>query len=220
MDKVYGEWTVLSSSPDKKYYSRCQCSCGAIRDVANSTLRLGKSKSCGHDIIKAHKEKRYKESDKKIIGNRFGRLVALERVNDTGVSEYLCKCDCGGKVVADVSQLSRGKIMSCGCLRKETSTQSMDKIMATGHERLKEGQVEGTSIYTLEQKISKNNRTGIKGVSKMSNGKYRAYINLNRKQRYLGLFNTIEEAQEARLQAEKDLYEPILKKFNREESGE
>lgn len=42
--------------------------------------------------------------------------------------------------------------------------------------------------------VSKNNTTGTSGVSKMKNGKFRAYINDDYKQIHLGVFDKIEEA--------------------------
>ena len=48
---------------------------------------------------------------------------------------------------------------------------------------------------------SKNNKLGIKGVSKNGN-KYVARIEINGKSKYLGMFNTIEEARLAREEAE------------------
>ena len=53
----------------------------------------------------------------------------------------------------------------------------------------------------------------MKGVSKYKNGKFRAYINLKRKQIHLGFFNTIEEAQEARKEAEKVFFQPLIEKY-------
>jgi hypothetical protein len=51
----------------------------------------------------------------------------------------------------------------------------------------------------LNTSLSKNSSTGINGVAlHKPTGKYRAYINIQRKQIHLGLFNTIEEAQTAR----------------------
>lgn len=53
------------------------------------------------------------------------------------------------------------------------------------------------------RRICKHNQTGISGVhwSKQSH-KYRAYINAYGKRYYLGFFNTIKEAAEARKQGE------------------
>ena len=47
----------------------------------------------------------------------------------------------------------------------------------------------------------------------MNNLKFRAYINLKRKQIHLGFFNTIEEAQEARKEAEKVFFQPLIEKY-------
>ena len=89
----------------------------------------------------------------------------------------------------------------------------MDKIAEEGQDAVKRSQVDGTTTYSLDQKRSKNNTSGIKGVSRMKSGQYRAYINLRRRQIHLGCFDTLEEAEAARLEAEKLYYDPILKKL-------
>lgn len=59
---------------------------------------------------------------------------------------------------------------------------------------------------SLNTSLSKNNTSGVNGVSMMKNGKYRAYINENYKQIYLGSFDTLEEAKSARKKASIQLY--------------
>lgn len=50
--------------------------------------------------------------------------------------------------------------------------------------------------------VSSNSTTGTNGVSKIkATGKYRAYINNNRKQIHIGVFDSLEEAKKAREQA-------------------
>lgn len=49
--------------------------------------------------------------------------------------------------------------------------------------------------------VKKNNTSGVPGVSKYRNGKWRAYVNKERKQHYLGIFETLAEAVQARNQA-------------------
>lgn len=73
--------------------------------------------------------------------------------------------------------------------------------------------IDGTKAISLNQKKSKNNTSGVKGVSMTRDGKYRAYLNIARKQKHLGFFGTIEEAVAARKKAEEIYYEPILKEF-------
>lgn len=55
----------------------------------------------------------------------------------------------------------------------------------------------------LNCSVSRNSKTGVNGVSvHKGTGKYRAYIMVNRKQIYLGLFDTLEEAKQARKEAD------------------
>lgn len=59
---------------------------------------------------------------------------------------------------------------------------------------------------SMNTSLSKNNTSGVNGVSQMKNGRYRAYINFNRKQIPLGCYDTLEEAKDARRQASIKLY--------------
>ena len=63
---------------------------------------------------------------------------------------------------------------------------------------------------------SKNNKLGIKGVSKNGN-KYIARIEINGKSKYLGMFNTIEEARLVREDAEKKFFKEFSV-LNRDDS--
>lgn len=54
----------------------------------------------------------------------------------------------------------------------------------------------------LNMPLRKNNTTGAKGVSRTKEGRYRAYITVNSKQKSLGQYDTIEEAIEARRKGE------------------
>lgn len=51
-----------------------------------------------------------------VIGRRFGRLIAQERLER---DRLRCLCDCGGTIVASRGNLSGGRTTSCGCARKE-----------------------------------------------------------------------------------------------------
>lgn len=57
-----------------------------------------------------------------ITGQRFGRLVAIYPIKGnrtTNRRKWLCKCDCGNTHLATYSNLAGGRIVSCGCQRKE-----------------------------------------------------------------------------------------------------
>lgn len=60
-----------------------------------------------------------------ITGQRFGKLIAIERHHkDTRKRWYwLCKCDCGGTLISKVAPLRSGNTKSCGCLKVEVAIQ-------------------------------------------------------------------------------------------------
>lgn len=48
-----------------------------------------------------------------IIGNRYGKLVVIEKVQNNP-SKWLCQCDCGNQSIVFRSNLVRGLTKSCG----------------------------------------------------------------------------------------------------------
>ena len=59
LDKVFGEWTVLSfAGTDKanKTMWLCRCSCGVEKVLVGSRLKSGKSKSCFHCSVNANRD--------------------------------------------------------------------------------------------------------------------------------------------------------------------
>lgn len=66
-------------------------------------------------------------------------------------------------------------------------------------------------VNTLNRNANYNSSTKVKGVFKEGNG-YRADIKVKKKRIYLGHFRTIEEAKQARIEAEEKYYKPIIEK--------
>lgn len=82
-----------------------------------------------------------------LTGQRFGRLVVLERrPQPYKATRYLCQCDCGNQKEIIGTQLTTGKTKSCGCYRKE-NTSKFNK--STKHKNLT-GQVFG-KLTALEE---------------------------------------------------------------------
>lgn len=53
-----------------------------------------------------------------MAGGTFGRLTVQGRAGSLrGEAAWLCRCECGGKVVVQGASLRFGKTRSCGCLR-------------------------------------------------------------------------------------------------------
>lgn len=63
---------------------------------------------------------------KDLTGQRFGRLIAIKRVEDyiepssgRRRARWLCKCDCGNEtIVLDGNLMKKNGVKSCGCLRQ------------------------------------------------------------------------------------------------------
>ena len=55
-------------------------------------------------------------------GQRFGRLTVSAFFGSIkGRRAWRCACDCGADKVVSASDLKNGRVLSCGCLRKETA---------------------------------------------------------------------------------------------------
>jgi len=57
-----------------------------------------------------------------LVGERFGRLVVLERSANVGKkTAWRCRCDCGADTTAMAGNLRNGNTSSCGCLSREAT---------------------------------------------------------------------------------------------------
>lgn len=70
-----------------------------------------------------------------LTGQRFGRLVVLERAGSGSNKRAMwrCQCDCGNTIITSSSHLRGGDTQSCGCLHQETFT---NKKHGERHSRL------------------------------------------------------------------------------------
>lgn len=157
-----------------------------------------------------------------LSGKKFGRLTVIKldhKAKKKNGFIWLCKCECGNTVLVEGNRLKYGNTKSCGCYRVEKSKQAIENIREDSYKQIQKERIDGTFVRSLKQKKSRNNTTGYKGVSKTRNGKYRAYINIKRKQIYLGQFDTIEKAVEARKLGEEKYFKPIINKYEEKNSN-
>lgn len=204
----FGELTVVKRIEGNKKTGAvkwlCKCSCGADYEVYGSLLVTGKRTRCSGN---SH-TKNYAYAD--ITGKKFGRLTALYPVRDkknlsTASMIWRCKCDCGNEADVSYNNLMYANQKSCGCQKKEH-----DKKLSTLLTH-----VASTSIESVRsKKIPKDNTTGYKGVY-FIRGKYVAKIVFQKKPYYLGTFDNIEDAAEARKEAEEILFDAVSEHYRK-----
>lgn len=97
-----------------------------------------------------------------LIGQKFGRLTVVEfaGVKKNG-ARWKCVCDCGLTTIATGSNLRKGNTKSCGCLRREMTTER-------GRANAKHGESHNnrTRLYTIwcgmRQRCTNPNREAYK----------------------------------------------------------
>lgn len=98
----------------------CACDCGNTVVVRTDSLFSQNTTSCGcyiKDVAAAIGRDRVID----IKGERFTKLVVLERVGSDRHKQALwrCQCDCGNTIIATTNQLRSGHTKSCGCYHAE-----------------------------------------------------------------------------------------------------
>ncbi len=62
-----------------------------------------------------------------ITGQKFGRLLVLERVRVNGEMAWKCNCDCGNITYQRYAVLHNGRVKSCGCYSRDTARKLMTR---------------------------------------------------------------------------------------------
>lgn len=145
-----------------------------------------------------------------LSGQRFGTLTVICRSDKRAprgartVPLWECRCDCGTLTYKATDKLKDSCVSMCEACAAKYATQRM---------RDKAGYTEGTQISKLRSKHSNvNNSSGARGVYfDRRSGKWRARLRFKGKLMDFGTFANIEDAINARKEAEKEYYEPFLK---------
>lgn len=176
------------------------------------TDSINQIKSCGcynkeHNYIKA----------KNIKNMQFGYLKAIKptekRDKYNGSILWKCECECGNTKLVSASDLINKKITSCNCKRAETSKENGKKA---GKYIVDNFCIENTNVKNLTMKISKRNKSGIKGVCfDKSRNKWIAQIRFKNVNYHLGRYDTKDEAEKIRKEAEKNLFGDFLDWYNK-----
>jgi len=92
-----------------------------------------------------------------LTGQRFNQLIVIKLFgqNYMGMTEWLCKCDCGNETIVLSNNLRRGNTKSCGCLHKKSASKLCKKRNVEGENS--PGYIDGRTkaIYKLKEQIRK-----------------------------------------------------------------
>ena len=94
------------------------------------------------------------------IGIRYGRLIVIKFAGRTWAGQilWLCKCDCGKKIIVRRGSLQSGNTKSCGCLQKESAKEKGEKRIGKDSPNYVNGNACGKyikEILKLKEKIRK-----------------------------------------------------------------
>lgn len=186
--KKFGRLTVIKRVGDKKQTQYlCECECGNKKIVYASNLLRGKSISCG-----CYRKEKLHNDRVKILkpGTKIGRLTILEYLGQKQHNGmYKVQCTCGAISIVLKSDIEKSTYSSPICCSRRKNK--------------------------IESKIYKNNTTGVKGVYRNKN-KYEANIGFYGHHYYLGSYDNIDLAEEARKIAEEKIFKPWLELYKNE----
>ena len=135
-----------------------------------------------------------------LTGQKFGMLTVIcTAPNIKTKTAWLCRCDCGEERIVRTKDLRAGKVSNCGSCKPHNGLDTLHYI-------------DGTCIEMLQSTtIRSNNKSGHTGVFQESkSGKWRAEIMLQGKRRFLGRFNSLSDAVEARERAKEKLHDDFI----------
>ena len=174
----------------------CLCDCGNTVVVPTGQLKAGYRKSCGCLSRPPLKD---------WTGRKFGWLTVTAYDGKRGGKHFWkCICDCGNETTVCQSNLKIGHTTSCGCQSRLYEARTM---------------VDGTCVEILRSAVEKktlpsNNSSGVRGVYKSKRtGRWCAQITFKGKTKYLGSFETLQEARKAREHGE-EIFEEFLEEFD------
>lgn len=110
------------NSKNNRAQWNCLCDCGNRIVALSYNLKNGNTQSCGC----LQRERTSEATIKDIIGKRFSRLVAKDRIT---IDEILCICDCGKEVIVSYRNLINGNTKSCGCYKSDYTSKRMSVDM-------------------------------------------------------------------------------------------
>lgn len=220
-NQVFGRLIVLEYKGDRKWLCECSCPEHNKITVGGRFLRDGRTKSCG-----CLKKEMVSQQSKQLLRKRWEPLEVdehtygiplsrnqialidkedLKKIKDYG---WYARFDRIGKTFYAITRTHGTNIIMHRLILDADDSTVIDHADHNGLNNRKSNiRICTQSQNCMNKKTQSNNSSGYKGVSfhKRKN-KYQATIMINRKQIYLGSFNTAIEASEVYQAAAKRLF--------------
>lgn len=218
--KRFGRLFVVCPAPRKNNRTAwcCRCNCGNYTDVLTYNLTSGNTKSCR--CLK--KEKFYGSNDFKpnlySLGDKVsvgycanGRIFLFDTEDYDEIKKYRWCSNEKGYISTQIN----GRTMSLHrFVLNANKEKEVDHIEGRPWDNRKEKlRIVDHQENMMNRKKSIKNSTGATGVSiDKRTGKFRAEIYYDMKKYSLGCFETLEEAKQARTQAEEKFFKDYARK--------
>lgn len=222
--RKFGKLTVLERAEDyivpktkqHQFCWLCQCECGNQKVVRGSTLKNGKTTSCGcvhKEVVKKIGIKNKKTNNYDLSGEygigytHNGREFYFDLEDYDLIKDYSWSMDKAGYVIGSPSK-NRKQIHLHVLVMNPASKQDVDHINHNPSDNRKINLRNVTrSQNQMNVGLSRNNKSGITGVHfDSTNEKWVAQIGIDRKRKNLGKFDNFDDAVKARREAEKKYF--------------
>lgn len=134
----FGRLKVIKYSPEVSKekgqgirFWECECDCGNITYVPTRSLNNGNTRSCGcleYENRLKNCQKGIEYVNKDLTGQKFELLTVIRQATSEEtahrqrkhkVKYWYCQCECGNFHIVCTSDLTGGKVSSCGCLNSK-----------------------------------------------------------------------------------------------------
>ena len=144
---------------------------------------------------------------------RFGRLVVEGNASRKGY--VICLCDCGNRKEIRATSLTKAfqPTRSCGCIQRELVRAIGSKTIPQNMEKQVKTNLRYHTNFQVIEDVNppKHNTSGYKGISwDIHRKKWMTYINVHSKRIFIGRFASLDDAVDARKEAEEKYHKPLI----------
>lgn len=232
----FGELTVIERAENyilpcgkPQTMWRCMCSCGKEFTTRALQLKNGESQSCGHlqkEIVSKIAKKRKSHNEYDLTGNygigytSKGEAFYFDLEDYDEIKDYHWYINKNGYLISRKSGKDKAVLFHrivMNALSDDWKEIQIDHIhgeQSKNDNRKSNLRIATASQNGMNKKILPTNNSGVTGVFwHKKREKWIAYITVDGERKHLGYFNDIEDAKQARFQAEQKYFKdfsPIL----------